>query len=59
MPGRIFVKQGRAFAVDANSDFARPGPRVVDGVELLAHLIRPDEFSWTGPADAYRRVPAA
>jgi iron complex transport system substrate-binding protein len=32
----------RVFAVDANAYFARPGPRVVDGVELLAHLIHPE-----------------
>lgn len=51
------VKQGKVFAVDANAYFARPGPRIVDGVELLAHLIHPGEFNWTGPADAYRQVP--
>jgi len=32
----------RAFAVDAASSFSRPGPRLVDGVELLAHLFHPD-----------------
>jgi iron complex transport system substrate-binding protein len=30
------------FAVDAASTFSRPGPRLVDGVELLAHLFHPD-----------------
>jgi iron complex transport system substrate-binding protein len=29
------------FAVDAASSFSRPGPRLVDGVELLAHLLHP------------------
>src|SRR3954465_8957132 len=29
----------RVFAVDANSYFARPGPRLIDGVELLAQLL--------------------
>ncbi len=33
---------GRVFAVDAASTFSRPGPRLVDGVELLAHLLHPD-----------------
>jgi iron complex transport system substrate-binding protein len=32
---------GRVFAVDAASTFSRPGPRLVDGVELLAHLFHP------------------
>jgi iron complex transport system substrate-binding protein len=27
------------FALDAASSFSRPGPRLVDGVELLAHLL--------------------
>jgi iron complex transport system substrate-binding protein len=52
------VRDGRVYVVDANSYFARPGPRVVDGVDLLAHLIHPDRFGWTGPADAYRRLDA-
>jgi iron complex transport system substrate-binding protein len=42
--------------VDANSYFARPGPRVIDGVELLAHLLHPDRFAWPGPVDAFRRI---
>ncbi|HKO61739.1 MAG TPA: cobalamin-binding protein [Pyrinomonadaceae bacterium] len=50
------VRDGRVFAVDANSYFARPGPRVVDGTELLAHLIHPDRFSWDGPQTAYQRL---
>ena len=32
----------RLFAVDAASTFSRPGPRLVDGVELLAHLLHPE-----------------
>jgi iron complex transport system substrate-binding protein len=34
---------GRVVAVDANAYFSRPGPRVVDGVELLARLLDPSE----------------
>jgi len=48
------VKNGRVYAVDADSYFARPGPRVVDGIELLAHLIQPEHFSWDGPEEAFR-----
>ncbi len=47
------VRAGRVYAVDANSYFARPGPRVVQGTELLAHLIHPQVFSWDGPDNAY------
>jgi iron complex transport system substrate-binding protein len=33
---------GRIYAVDAASTFSRPGPRLVDGVELLGHMLHPD-----------------
>ena len=32
----------RVYAVDAASTFSRPGPRLVDGVELLGHLLHPE-----------------
>jgi iron complex transport system substrate-binding protein len=41
------VVDDRVYAVDANSYFARPGPRVVEGAELLAQLIHPDLFEGT------------
>jgi iron complex transport system substrate-binding protein len=50
------VRQGRVYAVDASSYSARPGPRVVEGTQLLAHIIHPDVFPWIGSADAYRRL---
>jgi iron complex transport system substrate-binding protein len=50
------VRNDQVFAVDANSYFARPGPRVVEGTELLASLFHPDLFTWEGPASAFRRV---
>src|SRR5437016_6964240 len=38
------IRSARAYAVDANAHFSRPGPRVADGVELLAALLHPDIF---------------
>jgi iron complex transport system substrate-binding protein len=32
----------RIVAVDASASFSRPGPRLVDGLELLAHVLHPD-----------------
>lgn len=32
----------RIVAVDASAYFSRPGPRLVDGLELLAHILHPD-----------------
>ena len=50
------VRDDRVFAVNADAYYARPGPRVVDGTELLAHLFHPDRVEWRGGADAYRQV---
>lgn len=38
------VANGRVFAVDGVGYFSRPGPRLVDSLELLAHLLHPDRF---------------
>jgi iron complex transport system substrate-binding protein len=35
------ARSGRVHAVDANSYFSRPGPRLADGVEILAKLLHP------------------
>jgi iron complex transport system substrate-binding protein len=32
---------GRVVAVNASAYFSRPGPRLIDGLELLAHIIHP------------------
>jgi len=41
--GRIAgLGAGRVYAVDAAATFSRPGPRLIDGVELLGHLLHPD-----------------
>ena len=36
------IEEGRAFVVDASSYFNRSGPRVVEGVEILASLLHPE-----------------
>ena len=36
------VGTDRIWAVDAAASFSRPGPRLVEGTELLAHLLHPD-----------------
>ena len=38
------LEEGRAWVVDASSYFNRSGPRVVDGVEILAGLLHPDRL---------------
>jgi len=41
------VRNGRVWAVDANSYFSRPAPRLVDGVGLLARILHPEVFPGT------------
>jgi iron complex transport system substrate-binding protein len=36
------VQAGEVYAVDASSYFARPGPRVFDGIDVLANILHPD-----------------
>jgi iron complex transport system substrate-binding protein len=42
-------------AVDASATFSRPGPRLVDGLELLAHILHPDLVG----VPAYPPIPVA
>ena len=35
----------RAYVADGNAYFNRPGPRIVDSLELLAACVHPDEFA--------------
>jgi len=50
------VRRGEVFAVDASSYFSRPGPRLVDGVEILAHVLHPDAFPREWPKTAVMRL---
>ncbi len=38
----VAVGAGEVVAVDASSYFSRPGPRIIEGLELLAHIIHPE-----------------
>jgi iron complex transport system substrate-binding protein len=38
------VENGRVWAVDANSYYSRPAPRLVEGVEILARILHPQVF---------------
>jgi len=50
------VSGAALYAVDANAYFARPGPRVVEGVELLAHLFHPDLVPWSHVERSWERI---
>ena len=38
------VRRDQVFALDGSAYFSRPGPRVIDGIELLAEIFDPDTF---------------
>jgi iron complex transport system substrate-binding protein len=47
--------EGTVYATDASSFFSRPGPRIVEGLEILAWAIHPDTFP-KPPAGTISRV---
>ena len=53
--GTPAAREGSVFAVDASSFFSRPGPRLVDGLDILAWAIHPEAFPEPAP-DAIARV---
>ncbi len=53
------VRANRVYAIDGSAYCSRPGPRIVDSLELLASLIHPDLFTGWGPDDAAQRICAA
>jgi iron complex transport system substrate-binding protein len=49
------VEGGEVYAVDGSAYFSRPGPRLVDGVEILASILHPQVFGQT-PERSWARV---
>ncbi len=50
------VKQGRVYGVNGSAYFNRSGPRLVDGLQLLAKILHPELFPGAIPAEAARPV---
>ena len=44
------IGAGQIVAVDAAAYFSRPGPRIIDGLELLAHVLHPELVPEPAPA---------
>jgi len=49
------VRERKVFAVHASAYFSRPGPRLVDGVEIL-HTLLHEDFSMQLPPDSWIRI---
>lgn len=50
------ARAGRVYITDAMAYFSRPGPRIVDSLEILAHLIHPEVFDDPGFPGAFARA---
>ncbi|MCS6866908.1 MAG: cobalamin-binding protein [Gemmataceae bacterium] len=50
------VQRGQVFVIDGNAYFSRPGPRLVDSLEILAHALHPDVHPLPPGCPAARRL---
>lgn len=50
------VRSNRVYVVDGNSYFSRPGPRLVDSLEILAHILHPSLHRFPGNVQPIHRV---
>ncbi len=51
------VKQGRVYVTDGNQYFNRPGPRLVESLEILAELFHPETFDFDHKGSGWVPVP--
>jgi iron complex transport system substrate-binding protein len=51
------LQSSRVYAVNASAYFSRSGPRVVEGLEILAHIIHPELFPENPHPEAVKTVP--
>jgi iron complex transport system substrate-binding protein len=52
------VREGRVLAFDGQRFFNRPGPRLVETLEMLAEALHPGAFSFGWEGDGFLRLPA-
>ena len=50
--------EGKLFGVDGHHLFNRPGPRLVDSLEVLAELLHPESFQFEATARFAKRIEA-
>ncbi len=53
------VRSGQVYVVDGSAYFNRPGPRIIDGLEILAEIIHPQLFPRRKSQQAWRRLAPA
>ncbi len=50
------VKVGAVFAVDGSSYFNRPGPRIIDGIEILFKILHGSKSQFTGRESGFQKL---
>jgi iron complex transport system substrate-binding protein len=50
------VRSGRVFLTDGNQYFNRPGPRLVESLEILAEVLHPGAFAFGHEGSGWRRL---
>jgi iron complex transport system substrate-binding protein len=50
------ARTGRAFVADGNQFFNRPGPRLVESLEILAELLHPEAFHFGHEDSGWQRI---
>jgi len=53
------AKNGRVYATNGSAYFSRPGPRIVESLEILAHLVHPEIFAAPRLQEAFSRIDLA
>ena len=54
--GLSAVRSRHVYAVNGSAYFNRPGPRIVEGLEILAEIMHPELFPRTLPRGAWQRI---
>jgi iron complex transport system substrate-binding protein len=52
----VAVQKGQVYVVDANAYFSRSGPRLVQGLEMMAEVLHPELVAGNVPARAVARL---
>jgi iron complex transport system substrate-binding protein len=50
------VREGKVFHADGNQYFNRPGPRIVESLEILAEILHPELFRFGHEHTGWRRI---
>jgi iron complex transport system substrate-binding protein len=50
------VRDDEVWVLDGSAYVSRPGPRIVDSLEIIADILHPDRFAGRHPARAFRRI---